>query len=130
MSLHIFSEIPPPRGAKYRCDCDNHRPDTEGVGYGAESRRRFWGISIMFRGRCGQLEGIPKCFYKLAEAIKKSANPRANQIAADRIIRYAKIVFTIHQPKVRPKLTECFSGFCSQSLLANEINYVRLKRPI
>ena len=36
--------------------------------------------------------------YKLAEAIRKSANPLANQIAADKIIRYAKIVFTIHLP--------------------------------
>ena len=29
------------RGANYRCDCDNHRPDTLRVGYGAENRARF-----------------------------------------------------------------------------------------
>ena len=42
--------------------------------------------------------GVYLSIYKLAEAIRKSANPRANQIAADKIIRYAKIVFTIHLP--------------------------------
>ena len=59
----------------------------------------FWGRPIMFRGRCDQLR-VYLNVYKLAEAIKKSANPRANQIATDRIIRYAKIVLTIYQPKV------------------------------
>ena len=45
--------------------------------------------------------GVYLSIHKLAEAIRKSANPRANQIAADKIIRYAKIVFTIHLPQVK-----------------------------
>ena len=44
--------------------------------------------------------GVDLNIYKWAEAIRKSANPRANQIAADRIIRYAKIVLTIHLPSM------------------------------
>ena len=63
----------------------------------------------------------------MAEAVRKSANSRANHIAADRIIRYAKIVFTIYPPQARAKVKECLSGFCSQSLRPNEINFSFLK---
>ena len=62
--------------------------------------------------------------HKLAEAIRKSANPRANQIAADRTIRYAKIVFTMYLPYVGAKIIERLPGFCPQSPLTNESSSV------
>ena len=58
--LGHFLLTTPAGEANCRCDCDNLRPDTLGV-TAPKNVPDFWGRPITFRGRCDQLEGIPKC---------------------------------------------------------------------